>query len=110
MGSVRLRLGLLSQSHSLLNPRQGLLSQTQELLHNPTIQRSSAMGSAQSSHSTVDITDQQHQGNGQRPTSSRDTTNTSSSTSAVLTSASSSSNSNSFTSATSSQASSSSSR
>jgi len=102
--SVRLRLGLLSQSHSLLNPRQGLLSQTQELLHNPTIQRSSTMGSAQSSHSTVDITDQPHQGNGQRPTGSRDTTNAS----ATFTSASSSSNS--FTSATSSQASSSSGR
>merc|ERR1711970_1173263 len=108
MGSVRLRLGLLSQSHSLLNPRQGLLSQTQELLHNPTIQRSSTMGAAQSSHSIVDITDQQHQGNGQRPTSYRDTTSTSSSTSATFTSASSSSNS--FTSATSSQAGSSSSR
>lgn len=99
--SVRLRLGLLSQSHSLLSPRQGLLSQTQELLHNPTIQRSSTMGSTQSSHNTVDITDQQHQDNGQRPRGSRDT-------SASSTPASCSSNS--FTSATSSQASSSSGR
>ena len=49
--SSRSRLGLLSQSHSLLNPRQGLLSQTGELLNNPTIHSQSRMGSAHSAGS-----------------------------------------------------------
>jgi len=58
------RLGLLNQSRSLLNPRQGLLTQTQELFHdivtdNP--ENSTTMGSGQSiskpSASSVNVRD-----------------------------------------------------
>jgi len=63
--SSRLRLGLLSQSQSLLNPRQGLLSQAGELLnsHSSHTSRStsssttsSSMGSAHSVPRTVSTT------------------------------------------------------
>jgi len=74
--SGRLRLGLLGQSHSLLNPRQGLLSQAGELLHHPRIHRSSTMGSEQSSHRTVDTrdnTEQTQEGNRHSTTVTTDT-------------------------------------
>ena len=78
--STRLRLGLLSQSQSLLNPRQGLLSQTGDLLHNPSLQTSqSRMGSAHSGPSTAarraDSVPALLPGNSQTTTGSRDRVN-----------------------------------
>jgi len=83
--SSRLRLGLLSQSQSLLNPRQGLLSQAGELLNShsshtsrsTTSSTSSSMESAHSVPRTVSTTPASTmQGNGHNTPGTRQSADT----------------------------------
>merc|ERR1719341_2130292 len=72
--SSRSKFGLLSQSHSLLHPRQGLLSQTGELLSNPTIHSQSRMGSAHSASSSRNNSVPVQQGNYSRVSANQPST------------------------------------